>query len=88
VRRGFPAGCVLDGASMNLWPLAVLIWFPLFWPVAAIVRVPFWWYWLSHEESEELPACQRCGYCLTGNTSGVCPECGTKVQSEPDVAAR
>lgn len=22
-------------------------------------------------------ACQKCGYNLTGNTSGVCPECGT-----------
>ncbi len=21
--------------------------------------------------------CQQCGYNLTGNTSGVCPECGT-----------
>jgi uncharacterized paraquat-inducible protein A len=21
--------------------------------------------------------CPRCGYCLTGNVSGVCPECGT-----------
>ena len=25
------------------------------------------------------PACTRCGYCLTGNVSGVCPECGTPV---------
>jgi hypothetical protein len=25
------------------------------------------------------PACSRCGYCLTGNVSGVCPECGTRV---------
>ncbi|MCG8405830.1 MAG: hypothetical protein MI923_11595 [Phycisphaerales bacterium] len=23
--------------------------------------------------------CQQCGYDLTGNTSGICPECGTKV---------
>ena len=23
--------------------------------------------------------CTRCGYSLTGNTSGVCPECGTLV---------
>jgi hypothetical protein len=23
--------------------------------------------------------CQRCGYNLTGNTSGICPECGTPV---------
>jgi hypothetical protein len=23
------------------------------------------------------PQCSTCGYCLTGNTSGRCPECGT-----------
>lgn len=22
--------------------------------------------------------CRRCGYCLHGNTSGACPECGTR----------
>jgi hypothetical protein len=27
--------------------------------------------------------CQHCGYSLTGNTSGVCPECGTAVASDP-----
>ena len=27
--------------------------------------------------------CVRCGYSLTGNTSGVCPECGTPVPKEP-----
>ena len=25
--------------------------------------------------------CQACGYNLTGNQSGVCPECGTKIES-------
>lgn len=25
------------------------------------------------------PACNCCGYNLTGNTSGICPECGTQV---------
>ena len=24
--------------------------------------------------------CQQCGYNLTGNVSGVCPECGTEVE--------
>ncbi|HXE51970.1 MAG TPA: hypothetical protein VN541_03100 [Tepidisphaeraceae bacterium] len=27
--------------------------------------------------------CARCGYDLTGNTSGVCPECGTPVPRNP-----
>ena len=33
-----------------------------------------------------LPVCIACGYNLTGNVSGVCPECGTaveKAESEP-----
>jgi hypothetical protein len=25
--------------------------------------------------------CVRCGYDLTGNTSGVCPECGTPIEA-------
>ncbi len=25
----------------------------------------------------DLGCCQACGYNLTGNTSGICPECGT-----------
>jgi hypothetical protein len=24
--------------------------------------------------------CRKCGYNLTGNVSGVCPECGTKIR--------
>ncbi|HKQ47296.1 MAG TPA: hypothetical protein VJZ71_04400 [Phycisphaerae bacterium] len=28
----------------------------------------------------ELPLCPRCGYNLTGNTSGRCPECGQPVE--------
>ncbi len=27
--------------------------------------------------------CQRCGYDLTGNVSGVCPECGLPVPPPP-----
>jgi hypothetical protein len=27
--------------------------------------------------------CNSCGYNLTGNTSGTCPECGTPVPKEP-----
>jgi hypothetical protein len=27
--------------------------------------------------------CDRCGYNLTGNTSGICPECGLKIGERP-----
>ena len=28
---------------------------------------------------ERLPMCLKCGYDLTGNASGVCPECGKRI---------
>ena len=28
-----------------------------------------------------IPVCITCGYNLTGNESGVCPECGTEIKS-------
>lgn len=30
-----------------------------------------------HDDQSACPTCQACGYNLTGNTSGLCPECGT-----------
>ena len=29
---------------------------------------------------EETGKCRQCGYSLTGNTSGVCPECGAEIK--------
>ena len=29
-------------------------------------------------------SCRSCGYSLTGNTSGVCPECGTPVEGKAE----
>ena len=28
--------------------------------------------------------CRKCGYNLTGNVSGICPECGTPIQANAD----
>ena len=35
----------------------------------------------SQIRSRNPPACHRCHYNLTGNTSGICPECGTSVKA-------
>ena len=35
------------------------------------------WYWGEPEK------CHKCGYDLTGNESGVCPECGTRQTWSP-----
>jgi predicted amidophosphoribosyltransferase len=31
--------------------------------------------------------CNTCGYNLTANTSGVCPECGTPAAQKPEAVA-
>ena len=46
------------------------------------------WYWRHRYRrflrerlsASGIPICVKCGYDLTGNTSGVCPECGVEVQ--------
>ena len=29
--------------------------------------------------------CKQCGYNLTGNTSGLCPECGASIERKTDI---
>ena len=58
--------------------------------VAVLAASPAWrgtrtvlsWYrryrdWRQHRRSHLACLCAACGYNLTGNVSGVCPECGT-----------
>ena len=33
---------------------------------------------LRRTEKTDFPQCQNCSYNLTGNISGVCPECGER----------
>ena len=45
------------------------------------------WPMVRQRERERLAKagrCARCGYDLTGNTSGICPECGTTVSQKSD----
>jgi len=45
-----------------------------------VVAVPFFWRrwhdWKLRQWRRQHGLCQSCGYDLTGNVSGVCPECG------------
>jgi len=50
--------------------LSVPLWIPLLLVVVPTVFL------FRHERMYPGHCCQRCGYDLTGNTSGVCPECG------------
>jgi hypothetical protein len=37
--------------------------------------------------SDESPQCQKCGYSLRGNVSGVCPECGRAIAGDAEGSA-
>jgi len=54
----------------------VSLWIPFL--LVAIPTVFIWW-----RDRRRIPPghCQKCGYNLTGNISGVCPECGAEARS-------
>ena len=52
---------------------------PMWFAAAVTVLLPGRWIY-QHFGRRELPEhCGSCGYCLKGNLSGVCPECGMKI---------
>lgn len=64
---------VFVGGSHNKKELAVP-----FWIAFVTVAIPTAWLW-HHGRRRVLPGhCARCGYDLTGNTSGTCSECGER----------
>src|SRR5262245_24466128 len=71
--------------------LDLFVFIPLL-PISIAVSVLsafFWWReWLREHRHFPFGHCRRCGYDLTGNTSGVCPECGTAIDSQPSPPMR
>jgi len=55
------------------WWAAIAI--PLLLPVIVGFR--------RHVHRTKIGRCPKCRYNLMGNTSGICPECGTKIPAEP-----
>jgi len=57
--------------SVKLWPILLLL---LIYPTLAFVRGP-----VRRHRRRKKGLCLHCGYNLTGNTSGACPECGERI---------
>lgn len=77
----------LSWIAIPLWPLVLISALPMVWPWlhTAILKARLW-----HRDrrlSSSSPGhlhCLRCGNDLTGNTSGVCSECGERVVTAPN----
>jgi hypothetical protein len=57
-------------------------WYVPFWkPTLLFGAAPALWLWSAWRRRSpyKIGFCRRCGYNLTGNLSGVCPECGTPI---------
>lgn len=59
----------------------VFIVFPLWIPLIVVAPATAVLFWLESRRFKP-GVCQECGYNLTGNISGVCPECGEPVPEE------
>ncbi len=68
----------MSSSGRGMWYVVTPTWIPLLF--AAIVTV---WLWRSDRQPKS--GCVECGYNLTGNVSGVCPECGSAIEPEPQV---
>ena len=69
-------------------PIQLPLWLPFL-----LAAVPTWFLFYRDRRRRIPPGhCQRCGYNLTGNTSGICPECGEQIAAQevrsPDGADR
>jgi hypothetical protein len=61
--------------------------FPGWVPVVLLVLIPARWFSCRTRlrRRQVAGACLACGYSLTGNTSGTCPECGTPIKQTSDM---
>jgi hypothetical protein len=78
-----PYGFVRQGAQ-NVWGIRPFIVGIRCWLVASLsVLLPVVWFanWRRRRRLRDFSICWRCRYDLTGNVSGVCPECGKPIKN-------
>ncbi len=66
------------------WPgPSWIVYLPLWLPFVVLAIPTAFLFWRDNRRRYSPGHCRSCGYNLTGNESGVCPECGLKVESPP-----
>ena len=67
-----------SGFAIEEWPRREkVVMFPLWLPVVLFAVMPV--VWMIGRRGSPSNRCPTCSYSLTGNTSGICPECGSPV---------
>ncbi len=91
---GTTLSLLIAAASVWLWPMLLgtpAVGFAFFAPalagVFASVAIPTLLVWRLGRKRVETGHCQ-CGYDLTGNVSGKCPECGRRAKTHTVIARR
>ena len=73
----------LASVSYTFSQLFVVPWWFLCAVTAALPTIWLWRYRRDRRRlSDGMPHCAKCDYNLTGNVSGICPECGTAVEPQ------
>ncbi len=65
--------------DLPLWTSLLMLILLGAYPITTFVRGP-----LRRHKRRREGCCVKCGYDHTGNVSGVCPECGTKIPQQAD----
>lgn len=81
----YPAGSMTILKDLVEWPwlqvdeygisMTIVLWKPFL--MLCVLTIPMWF---INRKRFPVGCCEHCGYNLTGNTRGVCPECGRKTQ--------
>ena len=74
-------GTYISSHSIPIRPNRYTITIPLWAPLAGFLLYPIIGFCRGHFRRETgAPLCPSCGYNLTGNVSGRCPECGEMIE--------
>jgi len=75
---------MVDGARIYLVP----VWIPVLTVFIIVSLTGRARVWVRRSRADGFDRCESCGYNLTGNVSGVCPECGTPTGANTTATAQ